>query len=110
MVDREKPYDAFLSYSHEDAEYVEGELLAGLEQPDDPAHKFRCLIHTRDWSVGEMIPDQIMNSVESSRRTIIILSAAYIDSMWTKLEFRAAHKQALQDKTQVRFSLEKSTA
>ena len=47
-----------------------------------------------------MIPDQIMHSVESSRRTIIVLSKPYIQSMWTKLEFRAAHTQALQDKTQ----------
>ena len=44
--------------------------------------------------VGEMIPDQIIQSVESSRRTLIVLSKAYVDSMWTKLEFRAAHTQA----------------
>merc|ERR1712130_371684 len=43
--------------------------------------------------VGEMIPDQIIQSVESSRRTLIVLSKAYVDSMWTKLEFRAAHTQ-----------------
>jgi protein toll len=47
-----------------------------------------------------MIPDQIIQSVEQSRRTLIVLSKAYVDSMWTKLEFRAAHTQALQDKTQ----------
>ena len=41
-----------------------------------------------------MIPDQIIQSVESSRRTLIVLSKAYVDSMWTKLEFRAAHTQA----------------
>jgi len=79
---------------------VENTLLSGLENPEDAAHKFKCLIHTRDWNVGEMIPDQIIHSVESSRRTIIVLSKSYIDSMWTKLEFRAAHKQALQDRTQ----------
>ena len=43
--------------------------------------------------MGETIPDQIIQSVESSRRTLIVLSKAYVDSMWTKLEFRAAHTQ-----------------
>merc|ERR550525_2237660 len=100
LIDKEKPYDAFISYSQEDSEYVESSLLPGLEHPEDPGDKFKCLIHTRDWNVGEMIPDQIIHSVESSRRTIIVLSKSYIDSMWTKLEFRAAHKQALQDRTQ----------
>ena len=99
LIDKEKPYDAFISYSQADSEYVETSLLPGLEQPEDPGDKFKCLIHTRDWNVGEMIPDQIIHSVESSRRTIIVLSKSYIDSMWTKLEFRAAHKQALQDRT-----------
>ena len=75
-------------------------FLSGLESPEDSSEKYKCLIHTRDWNAGEMIPDQIMHSVESSRRTIIVLSKPYIQSMWTKLEFRAAHTQALQDKTQ----------
>merc|ERR1712123_374517 len=100
LIDREKPYDAFLSYSHIDADFVEQVLLQGLESPEPDCPRFKCLIHSRDWNVGEMIPDQIIHSVESSRRTIIILSKSYIDSMWTKLEFRAAHTQALQDKTQ----------
>ena len=99
LIDKEKPYDAFISYSQADSEFVETSLLPGLEQPENPGDKFKCLIHTRDWNVGEMIPDQIIHSVESSRRTIIVLSRSYIDSMWTKLEFRAAHKQALQDRT-----------
>ena len=85
LIDREKPYDAFISYSQSDSDYVENCLLPGLENPEDVQHKFKCLIHTRDWNVGEMIPDQIIHSVESSRRTIIVLSKSYIDSMWTKL-------------------------
>ena len=75
-------------------------LTLGLECPAEASEKYKCLIHTRDWHAGEMIPDQIIHSVESSRRTIIVLSKPYIQSMWTKLEFRAAHTQALQDKTQ----------
>ena len=84
-----------------------------MENPSEGGEgiQYRCCIHTRDWKVvkitdpsffiifyhfqvGEMIPDQIIQSVESSRRTLIVLSKAYVDSMWTKLEFRAAHTQA----------------
>ena len=100
-MDKDKPYDAFLSYSHMDAEFVEKVLLQGLESPENADQKYKCLIHTRDWNIGQMIPDQIIQSVESSRRTIIVLSKAYIESMWTKLELRAAHTQAIQDKTKV---------
>ena len=103
LIDKDKPYDAFLSYAQEDSEFVEKDLLGGLESPEDNSEKYKCLIHTRDWNAGEMIPDQIMHSVESSRRTIIVLSRSYIEAMWTKLEFRAAHTQALQDNTQVFF-------
>jgi len=102
LIDQDKPYDVFLSYSHEDEDWVERTLCAGLEAPEEGADamQYKCCIHTRDWAVGEMIPDQIVQSVESSRRTLIVLSKAYIESMWTKMEFQAAHTQALQDKTQ----------
>jgi len=38
--------------------------------------------------------------VANSRRTIIVLSTEYIEAVWTKLEFKAAHMQAMQDKMQ----------
>jgi len=93
IADANKPYDAFISYSHHDADFVEKVLYPGLGQ-------YSCCIHTVHWEVGRMIPDQIIESVEMSRRTIIVLSKGYLESGWTKLEFKAAHKQALQDKTQ----------
>merc|ERR1711892_1029964 len=74
LMDKDKPYDAFLSYSHMDAEFVEKVLLQGLESPENADQKYKCLIHTRDWNIGQMIPDQIIQSAESSRRTIIVLS------------------------------------
>ena len=63
--------------------------------------RYKCLTHQKDWLVGQPIPENIINSVQSSRRTLIVLSKDFIQSMWSKLEFRAAHAQALQDKTQV---------
>jgi len=101
LVDKNKPHDAFLSYSHHDSEFVEKTLLPGLESEQNPKeHQYNCLIHTRDWNVGEMISDQILDSVQSSRRTIIVLSKGYIQSMWTRLEFKAAHTKAMKDNTQ----------
>jgi len=100
-VDVNKPYDAFLSYSHHDEEFVEKILLPGLESEENPKEvQYKCLIHTRDWKVGDMISDQIIESVDSCRRTIIVLSVGYIQSMWTKLEFQAAHKKSMKENTQ----------
>jgi len=101
LVDREKPFDAFLSYAHQDSEFVEGELLPKLESPDDPReHQYRCLIHGRDWQVGAMIPDQIHDSVASSRRTVVVLSRSYLESSWSKMEFQAAHQKGKRERAQ----------
>lgn len=101
LVDCNKAYDVFLSYSHHDANYVESTLLPGLESKNNPVeHQYRCLIHTRDWLVGEMIPDQILTSVSSSRRTLVVLSKEYLQATWTKMEFRAAHQAAMRENTQ----------
>ena len=66
----------FISYSHEDAPWVEAVLLPGLEHPEDDGYaRYRCLlmVHSRDWVPGEAIPDQILVSVERSLRTVIVL-------------------------------------
>ena len=47
---------------------------------------------------GEWIPDQISRSVRSSKRTIVILSENFLESLWGQLEFRTAYEQVLKDK------------
>ena len=104
-VDKDKLYDVFISYAHQDSNYVEHQLLPGLETPEyDHDPQFKCCLHSRDWLPGECIPDQILHSVENSRRTIIILSHHYLDSMWSNMEFRAAHSKALEENFQVKFT------
>jgi len=100
-IDREKPYDAFLSYSEEDSKFVEDDLLPGLESPDNPRNnQYKCLIHKRDWNVGEEIFDQIVDSVASSRRTVVVLSKHFLESAWSKLELRAAVSKTKKENTQ----------
>lgn len=47
---------------------------------------------------GERIPDQVSRSVAGSKRTIVILSEHFLDSMWGQLEFRTAYQQVLTDR------------
>ena len=92
----------FISYSHEDAPWVEAVLLPGLEHPEDDGYaRYRCLLHSRDWVPGEAIPDQILGSVENSRRTVIVLSRDFVTSMWSNMEFRTAHSKAIKENIQV---------
>ncbi len=80
-----KTYDAFISYSETDAEFVTGELLRELEE-NDPKH-ILC-IHHRDWLPGRAVGDNIADSILKSRRTIVILSMSYIRSNWCLGELR----------------------
>ncbi|XP_058803621.1 protein toll-like [Phymastichus coffea] len=93
-LDKDKQYDAFVSFSHKDEDFVEKEIVAKLEHGPRP---YKLCLHYRDWLAGEWIPVQISNSVERSRRTIVVLSPNFLESVWGKMEFRAAHTQALKE-------------
>lgn len=88
-LDHDKKYDAFISFSSEDLEFVSNHLVPGLEEGNKP---FKLCLHYRDWVVGDFIPAQIARSVDESRRTVIVLSKNYLHSVWGRTEFRTAYK------------------
>lgn len=90
--DREKLFDAFVSYSSKDEAWVAEVLTPALE----PHYKL-CL-HYRDFPVGAFLQDSIAQAVESSKRTIMILSDNFIKSEWGRYEFKSAHHQVLRDR------------
>ncbi|RVE41412.1 hypothetical protein evm_013940 [Chilo suppressalis] len=93
-LDQNMQYDAFVSFSQNDARFVADVLVPKLEVENN----LQLCVHYRDWLIGDMIPTQIARSVEQSRRTIIILSKSFLESTWGLLEFRAAHLRSQRER------------
>jgi hypothetical protein len=95
MDDRDKLFDAFVSYSAKDEIFVAEELAPILENGDPP---YKLCLHYREFPIGGYLSDTIVQAVESSRRTIIVLSENFIKSEWSRYEFKSAHHQVLRDR------------
>ena len=95
----DKKYDAFVSYSSSDEDFV-GSLFERLEQPpeDSNTKAFKFCLHHRDFVLGKTIFSNVCNSVESSRHTIILLSKKFIKSQYCLYEFQEAFRQSIMEK------------
>jgi hypothetical protein len=56
-------------------------------QGNDFRRTFRCCIHDRDWIPGRPIGESIADSVNSSHRTLILLSQNFLRSPYCQQEF-----------------------
>ena len=74
-------FDAFISYSHRDADWVRNWLLPRLD-----ARSLRVFIDFRDFQLGAPLLTEIEHGVISSKKTLIVLSPEYLASAWTELE------------------------
>ncbi|KAK9883656.1 hypothetical protein WA026_001825 [Henosepilachna vigintioctopunctata] len=94
-LDEDKIFDIFVSYSHKDGDFVFQQLVPRLEKGP---HAYKLCLHERDWIPGESIMNNIAYSVMNSRRTLIILSPNFLESVWAKMEFRSAHAEAMRER------------
>ncbi|XP_030751575.1 toll-like receptor 6 [Sitophilus oryzae] len=93
--DKDRLFDAYVSYSVKDEGFVSQVLAPGLEG-GDPC--YRLCLHYRDFNVSAYVADTIIEAVESSRRTIIVLSKNFLHNEWCRFEFKSALHEVLKDR------------
>ncbi|XP_013092995.2 toll-like receptor Tollo [Biomphalaria glabrata] len=87
-----KYFDAFISYSNKDSEFVSKVLVPALDEKG-----YRLCVHYRDFPVGQNITDTIFRAIEESSRTIMLLSRHFVESEWCRFEFQTAHYHILKE-------------
>ncbi|XP_076434837.1 toll-like receptor 4 [Babylonia areolata] len=75
-------FDVFVSYASEDLPWVRQQLMGRLEAELG----LRLCVHERDFLPGRHIVDNIMHSVDSSRKVLMVFSANFLRSQWCQFE------------------------
>ncbi|XP_072022757.1 uncharacterized protein [Amphiura filiformis] len=88
---REFKYDFFISFAHIDSMWAVA-FVYKLEK-DFPGIRGR--LRYRDYELGAAIADNIVNSVETSHRTLVILSPDSLRDRWCRYEVQRAHMMNL---------------
>ena len=88
-------FHAFVSYSSNDADFVEEDFRIFLEEKQDPV--FHLCLHNRNFIPGQSIHGNIMAAIESSAMCFIMLSHSYIRSPWCSHEFSVAYNRMVTD-------------
>ncbi|BFZ09773.1 hypothetical protein BsWGS_12812 [Bradybaena similaris] len=81
-------FDVFVSYAHEDHEFVEKTLYDELQK-----RGFKVLIHGLHFTAGEFITSNIVRAVQTSRRTLVVLTQSLVDSYWSGYEIQMANME-----------------
>ena len=95
--EKEYEYDAFVSFHSDDQDWVWNELHENLGLTEDLVEtdnqpRYRLCIHERDFVPGDLIEENILRSIESSRKTIVVLSRNFLQSVWCEFELQIARK------------------
>ena len=85
-------FDAFISYSSRDEDWVRTVLVKQLESRKKPC---RLCVDYRNFMPGEYIGNNIITAIKESRKVILVITKAYIKSGWCDFEMRAAQQQHL---------------
>lgn len=82
---RQFRYDVFVTFSSQDLNWVNKELLPLLEK-----QKLNYCIHDRDFEIGKPVVDNMAESVYTSRKVLAVMSHNYMSSKFCRGELEMA--------------------
>ncbi|XP_013382646.1 toll-like receptor 2 [Lingula anatina] len=100
-------YDAFVAYAGSSEEWIVRQFLPHVEgqgrstdrgQGKGQDISFKVCIHSRDFLPGEYIIDNIVEKMEASRATILIISHNFLKSDWCKYEVDITQAKVLRER------------
>ncbi|XP_076650402.1 toll-like receptor 7 [Halictus rubicundus] len=97
--DRERQYDCYVCYSPNDEDFVLHSLAVELEHG---TAGLRLCLHHRDLPcvLRTSTPAPVvLEAVDASRRVLIVLTRNFLQTEWSRFEFRAAFHEALRGRT-----------
>ncbi|XP_035685802.1 toll-like receptor 4 [Branchiostoma floridae] len=89
MRGRRFVYDAFVAHNSEDIRWVVHELCHNLEDVEDQP-RYKLCIHQRNFLPGAPIVNNIVKAIETSRKTICVLTRSFLRSGWCEFELQLA--------------------
>ncbi|GFQ84006.1 toll-like receptor 2 [Trichonephila clavata] len=87
-------FDAFVSYNSRDNPWIVKHLIPALENEDT---KYKLCVHERDFQIGRLITENILEAIENSRNVILILTEDFIKSEWCMFELHMAQHRLFDD-------------
>ncbi|XP_072042554.1 toll-like receptor 2 type-2 [Amphiura filiformis] len=94
-------YDAYVSYDENsafDENWVLNDLRRNLEEGPEP---FQLCIKARDFIPGHVIVEAISESIQNSRRTILVLTPRFVESEWCYFEMQMARMRLFHENRDV---------
>ncbi|KAG8226189.1 hypothetical protein J437_LFUL012471 [Ladona fulva] len=87
-------YDAFVSYSGRDRQWVLRVLQPVLEECNQ---RYQLCLHDRNFPLGGIVTQNIVDSIDKSRKTLLILSKNFVESQWCCWEMEMANHKLFND-------------
>lgn len=75
-------YDGFVAYNTRDRKWIMAELVEHIERK----HNYKLCLHERDIIPGGVYVEDILESIDFSRKFILVLSNNFMDDQWGRYE------------------------